>query len=237
MLAKLQTTIQNLIQKSTKNNKLIFENIMQFASEIEKKNPEALIDLVRVLLKPLQSDYLVSCIENENHHSKKPIKSFDFFMPNGSIDIQFASNYPKLDSTLFLIDLKKDSIFPGPWERSRYVTCLSYIGSNKKLGDFGGNWKQDFSNHYIHILLPWGLVFVEGGNHSIASGIISGEGTLIPNNVYDMSDILNKIKCDGINYISIEDNQIINSVYDIRIAAVFEIGRLLKKHNIMPMHI
>lgn len=237
MLNILQKIIQDIKNNLPRNNKLIFNNIMDFASEVEEKNPKALIDLVRVLLKPLQFDYLVSCIESENHHSKKSMKSFDFFMPNSSIDLQFAPNYPILDSNLFLIDLKKDSIFPGPWERNRYINCLSYIGSSKECGDFGGKWQQDFSNHHSHILLPWGIVFVEGGNHSIASGIICGEGTLVPNNVYDMSSLLSKMKCDGRYYISTETNQIIASVDDIRIAAVFEIGRLLKKHNIMPMHI
>lgn len=82
-----------------------------------------------------------------------------------------------------------------------------------------------------------GLVFVEGGNHSIATGMIIGEGTLVPQSVYDISSLLDKVKCDGVNYISLETNEILAPVTDVRIGSIFEIGKLIKKHNILPMHI
>lgn len=52
-----------------------------------------------------------------------------------------------------------------------------------------------------------------------------------------MSFLLDKIKCDGVNYISLDTNKILAPVTDVRIGAIFEIGRLIKKHNTLPMHI
>lgn len=203
---------------------------MNFARKIEEKNPEALIELIRVLLKPIQVNEFLRVIESKS--DLLPRLSCDFFMK----EINQYTNKIKQNNKDFLINLNKDPVLPSPWHKERYVKCLSYIGEDKKNPYFGGKWTQD-DNHRINIFLPWGIVIVNGGNHSISTGIICGEGTLVPTEVYDLSSLLNEVKTDGENYILIKNNQILDSVYDVRTAAVFEIGRLLQKHNIIPMHI
>lgn len=233
-----------LIEKlSTPSNKVRFDHILDFALKVEKDNPKGLIDLIRALLKPLQSELLMSTIENELYKSRKELNPYDFFISNEKIDLSSKENYIDLDSKKFLIHLSKDSILPCPWNRERYIDALGYIGTGKEKPYLIENycrrpveWKQD-SNHRVIIWQPWGIVFVNSGNHSIATGILEGEGTLTPTNVYDMGSILDKIKCDGNNYILINSNEIIEQVRDVRIAAIFEIGRLLRKNNIVPMKI
>jgi hypothetical protein len=83
--------------------------------------------------------------------------------------------------------------------------------------------------------LPWGIAFVNGGNHSISVGIVGGEGVLQPNEVYDMSKMLDLVQCDGQHYRAVSNGQILDRVHDTRIAAVFEVGRMLRTHRITPM--
>lgn len=220
-----------------------FDQIMNFAVSLEEKNPRGLFDLIRILLRPLQSELLISPIEYEEHNFNKELQSHKFFMPNCQLlELQNTLNKPILKNDNFLIHLNRDPILPGPWNRDRYISSLSNIGTNKILNksvwsNYGGEWKQDISNHFVSIWLPWGIAFVNGGNHSISVGIINGEGTLVPKDVYDMSFLLEQVKCDGENYILIENNEVLDTVNDIRIAAVFEIGRILHRNKIIPMHI
>lgn len=73
--------------------------------------------------------------------------------------------------------------------------------------------------------LPWRIGFVRGGNHSITAGILAGEGTLIPAQVWDMSFLFERIKTDGIHWYV--DGKKTETVKSWRTAAVFEIGRLI----------
>jgi hypothetical protein len=202
-----------------------FNFIMGFARDLAQKNPVALIDLVRLLLRPLQFELLLSAVETEIHKARHEVESYH------GLGIQHGHNHPQLDSNQFLVNLNRDPILPCPWHRDRYVGTVSSIGKNKPCG----LWKEDTSNHHVTLWLPWGIAFVDGGNHSIAAGILGGEGTLKPKQVYDMKRLLDTVHCDGEVYRSTLDGQVIADVCSYNIAALFEIGRLLQEHNIVPM--
>lgn len=241
-IIKEEFSLENEINvKDTSKEK--FDQIMDFAISLEEKNPRGLLDLIRILLRPLQSELLISSVEAEEHKSHKGVSSHKFFMPNcKNLNLQYTWDKQKYNNEDFLIHLNRDPILPCPWKRRDYISTISHIGTNKLLNkpllsNYGGEWKQDTSNHFVSIWLPWGIAFVNGGNHSISVGIINGEGTLMPTDVYDMNFLLEKVRCDGKNYILIETNEVLDSVNDIRIAAVFEIGRILHRNKIIPMHI
>lgn len=219
--------------KSKQDRQSGFENVMGFAQDLTKQNPYALVDLVRILLRPLQSELLLTAIENEIHHARSAIKNYKFFMPNGPSDIQMEIDCPRLDVSKFLVQLNRDPVLPCPWHRVGYVGTLTSIGHGKS----GGNWNVDALNHNITVWLPWGIAFVHGGNHSIAAGIVGGEGVLHPNQVYDMGKLLDLVECDGKHYRSKQDWTVLDSVHDYKIAALFEVGRLMKRHHITPMAI
>lgn len=207
-----------------------FDHILEFALELEKSNPESLIRLVRALLRPLQSDLLISSVEREAHKACDAIENYKFFIPHGPTKLLMGLESPQLNPDNFSIQLSCDPILPCPWHRDRYTGTLSHIGANKKAG----LWRED-PNHQAVIWLPWGIVFVNGGNHSIAAGILGGEGILKPRAVYDMAPLLEQVECDGKNYLSKSEKTVICKVHDKRIAALFEIGRIMKRNNIVPM--
>ena len=207
-----------------------FQHMLEFSRQIAQTNPPALVDLVRLYLRPLQTELLLSCAEREMHGARREIEIARFFMPTGPSSLRDYWNYRKCDPQDFRVDLAKDPVLPCPWHRDRYVDALAHIGRHKK----SGQWQQD-ANHRVVVLLPWGIAFVIGGNHSIASGILSAEGLIQPVDVYEMSALLDEVECDGKNYLYSATRKPICAVEDYRIAALFEVGRLMRIHDVRPM--
>lgn len=203
--------------------KTAFSHSMKVAHSIAQQNPAALVDLIKVLLRPRQSSLLVDVIQKAQHKSCYKITREEFFCEGMAKDRFDDYELPKLVNNDYKLYLNSDTLLPCPWERGRIARSLSMIGSGKEWG----NWEQDPDNHFVSLWLPWRIGFVEGGNHSITAGIIAGEGTITPEQVTDFSHIFNEILCDGEFYRDAKTGQEIAKVISPDIAAVFEIGRLM----------
>ncbi len=206
-----------------------FENIMDMAREIAQRNPAALHDLVNLLLRPCQAEALVGVVENAAHQAPPNIVSSSFFFDDRRVTPLSYGIGVTLEPDAFRVNLAKDTILPWPWNRQRIASALAHIGPGKSLG----KWRQDL-NHQVMLWLPWGISFVGGGNHSITAGIVAGDGEITPGEVRDMSELLDLVECDGRYYRETSSRKTIAAVEDERIAAVFEIGRLMKQLNVQP---
>jgi hypothetical protein len=235
---------ENIIDKPL-DNVAKFNNIIDFACEViyitetwkreypnlctySKDHP--IIDVIRLLGRKFQSEYFTNVLEQRT----------DSELPNIDLDTIFFDYTVELtkDGKKFLniiekrdidknVYLDKDIILPWPWQRERLANNIASIGE----GRVNGKWKQD-NNHRVYLYLPIGVSFVGGGNHSLTTGIIQGDGIVRPNGIYDITTVYNYVKCDGKNYIRIEDEQIISPVYNIEFAAIFEIGRIMIEKGI-----
>jgi hypothetical protein len=142
----------------------------------------------------------------------------------------------ELDPAAFRLRLGRDPVLPCPWSYDRYVPALAWIGSGKaepRLAEqmkYGGAWLQN-DNHDLEVWLPWRIGFVRKGNHSLAAGILAAEGEVVPYAAYDMGFLLDELKCDGCSYILRRTGEPVAPVDDLRRAAVFEIGRLIRDHG------
>lgn len=199
-----------------RQDKQKFDRVINLADRLPQP---AKHDLLRALLLPVQADYLLA-VGTEGQDARPDMNEREFFFSK----IIQAMDYTHMKSlTLpaedFPLSLATARILPWPWSESRFRSALADIGSAK-----GEPWRSD-SNHNVVLWMPWRLAFVRGGNHSIASGILAGEGELIPATVYDMSYLLDIISTDG--YYWYMNGQICERVSDYRTAAFFEIGRLL----------
>ncbi len=201
----------------------IFENVIEFAKALARTDPQALFGLVKLLLRPLQSSHIASVVERPAHAAGNSIRSWSFFMGEKHSYL-FLNNFARIErNEEFKVRLTSDVLLVWPWSRVAMASALANIGTGKPHGP----WRQD-SNHYLELWLPWRIAFVIGGNHSIAAGIIAGEGELIPRYVYDMSRVLDIVSCDGAYYRFRQTGAAITKVRNQRIAAVFEIGRLIQ---------
>lgn len=221
--------LRQLTPRKRIKSKTPFENIIDMAHAVADKNPDALYDLVKLILRPIQAEAMLGVVENAEHEAPADIEGPTFFFN----DDNFYKNEPyerELPKEQFRVRLSTDVVLPWPWNRQRIANTLSSIGTSKAAGP----WEQDFNNHCVLLWLPWGIAFVAGGNHSLTAGIVAGEGELVPEAVYDMSAMLDKVRCDGRNYHEAATGRKIAPVSDLRIAAVFEIGRLMMAHGVVP---
>lgn len=197
---------------AAKNN---FDHLLSVASSL---SVPALPDFISAIVRPLQSDFLLAVAE-EGTDARPDMTPEEFFF-KGISEVQ---DYDRMKAGErnpqdYPLSLASDMVLPWPWSLSRYINNVSRIGTPK-----GMPWQQDRNNHYVELWLPWRIGFVEGGNHSITAGILAGEGTLIPQHVWDMSFLFERIRTDGIHWYV--DDRKTETVKSWRTAAVFEIGR------------
>lgn len=195
-----------------------FDHIMGMANSIAQKSPLGLRELVRALLLPLQAEHMVAVAEREQHAAPAEIRYWDFFFRIENLPDYYLRNMPRE-----VLTLGRDVLLPTVWKRSSYFNALASIGTGKSLGP----WSQDEDNHTISLLLPWRIGFVSGGNHSITAGILMSEGEVVATEVFDMTPLLQRVRCDGKTFREIGTDRVLGIVTDPRRAAVFEIGRMM----------
>ncbi|WP_210558278.1 MULTISPECIES: DUF6710 family protein [unclassified Pseudomonas] len=217
-----------------------FEHLLKTAKLIAETNPRGLVDLIRAILRPLQSEHLLGVAER-GQDAVPTIGSFKFF-GEAVRDLMFHPDGMnlrgvRLDSKTFSLKLSRDIVLPWAWDFGRYVDALATIGSGKAVDagnqwnrGYQGPWSQD-ENHQVELWLPWGIGFVNGGNHSITAGILAGEGEIAPEYVFDMGFLFDELHCDGRYFLDASTGDQVAPVEDARKAAVFEIGRIMRDMN------
>jgi hypothetical protein len=196
---------------------------MNVAEGIAKEDPKALSGLITLFGRSAQARAMGSWINRgDNFHYNESTAMFSRHFPitreNLTLeDVSMAVLEP------VTLSLGRDLIFPWPWEGQRLVKCLA----NLRPGGMWGSWAQDQDNHCVEWWLPLGIGWVHGGNHSITTGILYGQGHLTPDFCFDISEVYNHVRCDGLFYTRIHDGKKIAAVSDFDFAAIFEIGRLI----------
>lgn len=202
---------------SPSEDKTKFDHIMRLAMRLPKA---ARYNLLRALVRPMQSDYLLA-VAAEGQDARLTLDERLFFFEGIYHYISFEQlSHQKLPVADYPLSLASDMVLPWPWSMNSYTESLN-------LGSLQGTpWHFDSSNHHIAIWLPWRVGFVKGGNHSLAAGILAGEGKLLPEEVFDMQDLLARVSTDGTWWYG--DGKRVEKVRDWRTAAFFEIGRLVR---------
>lgn len=217
--------------QNQKHAKAQYLNILDFSkSIIDKKvgvyNDHPILDVIRALGKSMQIESICHMLKNSTGE-KGPRVDYGYLLFPKKGHSQFYDFKKKVPNTKNM-NVGKDVILPWPWEKQRLINCFSSIGKGRPWGE----WHYDESNHFVELWLPIGIGWVSGGNHSIATGIIQGEGYIKPEETYDISKIYEYVFSDGVYYREKKTNTIINTVNDVRFAAIFEIGRLMVERGI-----
>ncbi|MGG1555638.1 DUF6710 family protein [Paenibacillus ferrarius] len=202
---------------------------------ISKGYRHPIFTFLKLLGLKLQTNYLTNLLYDDDHGAIKKFPDITPWLVFFDLSIKITPEGKKLYDFLykkevesqFEVDLAEDLILPWPWNVDRCITTISSIGNLRPWGV----WNQD-SNHRIYMILPFGICFVVGGNHSIAAGILSGKGKLNTRNVYDVSSIYDYVYTDGAHYKRIFNDSIIAEVGDIEFAVIFEIGRKMVERGI-----
>jgi len=207
-----------------------FESIMEIARIIARKDPQSLPALIKLIGRSSQARVMNKVLRYEQDAEDCEYEErnalFDPFAPITPDGRRLDDLKRKVPAPRPL-KLGVDLVFPWPWERGRIINSLCEL----RPGGAGGEWRQD-RNHGIILWLPLGVGWVCGGNHSITAGIIHARGEVMPEETYDISRVYKHVVCDGVEYKRVHDGTRIGPVPDLEMAAIFEIGRLIKKHRV-----
>ncbi len=217
--------IRQLLSPSRSVDQAQFDNIMSMAHAIAENNPAGLHSFVRAILLPIQAEQMLAVAERRLHEAPPELEWHAFFFE--IFRVATLDELYRCDKPVVSVKLARDVVLTTPWHRSRYESALAKIGGGKACG----SWRAD-SNHSLALCWPWRISFVLGGNHSIAAGILDGEGEMTATDVYDFSHILDRVYCNGTEYRTTAGDTLIARVDDPRKAAVYEIGRLMIKHSL-----
>ncbi|WP_017187242.1 DUF6710 family protein [Alkalibacillus haloalkaliphilus] len=234
------------LRKSSENDQIEkFNRILRFSEGVfseskngsntyvinnNKGNEHPILDVIKLVGKNLQSQYLTNLLTVEDESELPPLLPSTVFFDQSEI------LNSKGDTTINMlkevssksVDLKKDLVLPWPWKKERLIASISNLGTNR---DWGG-WQQDYNNHHLEVWLPMGVAWVRGGNHSITVGILQGEGTIIPDVTYDFREVYKYVYTDGKYYYRSEDDSKICKVKNVEFAAMFEVGRMMVEQSI-----
>ncbi len=220
--ADAQVRLRDAARLRQQRHANVFDHLMACARGIAATDPAGLHLLVTAILRPLQSEQILSVAEHRLHGAHDLVdfeqrlsrkRFFSVFDPNDC-------HRPPPDD--YVLGLGRDIVMTTPWHRTCFEEALSTIGTGRRQG----LWRQD-PNHRVTLLLPWGFGIVSNGNHSIAAGILAGEGTVTPSEVVDFAPLLARVGSDGRHFRVRTTGKVLAAVRDQRMAALFEIGHMM----------
>lgn len=223
------TLLRNRLTRGRDGQREEFDSILQIARILAKQDPNALPLLANLIGRSSQARAMNRVLRQ----TEESVEDCDYDSMLFDTRAPLTRDGRRLDDLKLEVKsprslfLGVDLVLPWPWSAGRIIDSLS----NLRPGGAWGSWRQD-SNHCIELWLPIGIGWVHGGNHSITAGILQAKGRIKPEITYDMSAVYNHVVCDGIAFRRSHDDSIIGPVSDLEIAAVFEIGRLIKTKKV-----
>mgnify|MGYP000870412317 CR=1 FL=1 len=128
------------------------------------------------------------------------------------------------------IEINKLPILLNPWSGKRILDNFIDINDNNVFD--GACFSSNINNHYLY---PMNIVVCNGANHSQLSARYQNRGETIITKIKDFTSLYDNVKFDGVNYIKVKDNSIIEIEYDENIlfysGVIFELGRYLIGEN------
>lgn len=128
------------------------------------------------------------------------------------------------------IEINKLPILLNPWSGKRILDNFIDINDNNVFD--GACFSLNIQNHYLY---PMDIVVCNGANHSQLSARYQNKGETVINEIKDFTPLYANVKFDGVNYIVVKDNSIIEMKYDENIlfysGVIFELGRYLSDEN------
>ncbi|WP_409457135.1 DUF6710 family protein [Pseudomonas oryzihabitans] len=203
--------------------------VLHWAHQLyEKSEVRGLEDLSKIILRPLQSRHIADAYFKPPHQAIEELwwldsLGFSGWLPGADRDLNSSIIRSVVPAPAgHLLNLSTDIILPTSWHPSSIVNLLGRIGSERPLGRF----KQS-SNHQVTFMIPLGIGWVSGGNHSIAQGIIRGEGEIAPTEYLDVTEIVRRVTFDGKSWRCCSTGHRLGRPRYIELGLVWEISRLI----------
>lgn len=179
----------------------------------------SLLDLQKILLRPIQDAVLRSCYLFED--SAKPVQ-FDFNSAFGLTQIVLETHggflcAPKEGQT---ISIGTQTIFSSPAPSLNALKMLGEIGtSDRPMGNFQQTEKQS-----LLWIDPLSIGFASGDTLPISLSALNGNGVIAPREIFDINSCLKKIRYNGAHWID-ENSEILGKPVFPEFGWIWEIHR------------
>lgn len=202
---------------------------MEVMENVIASNKRQLPAMVRLLMGPVTADFTRHALFHERHQDKVFFEFDKFFFNTvrpisqdgrSLLDMPGFRGGPGDPSKQYRLDLARDVVLTQPWDREKLTRNVADVGSQGLKGQFLANY-----NHKVHFLLPFGLAWVVGGNHSIAAGLCDGFGSVVTSETFDISAAYPYVTYDGTSFVRKHDGAILNRPEREEAGLLFEIGR------------
>ena len=206
----------------SRNNNNAFEHIMDRALLLyEKRSIYGIINLQRILIRPLQSEFLATPFKTDSHIRSRYFSYEDFgisYLHHINMTFYDFLNANRIKDEVQILNTTKDVIIPSIWNHERLT--------NTALGSSFSTWKQN-NNHQVIWVHPLNFGWSNNGHHSIANAIITGIGKIKPTQIYNISSLYPFVVFDGLNFIYQDSKEVIGTPRYEVIGWLYELGRLL----------
>jgi len=122
------------------------------------------------------------------------------------------------------VSIQSSAVIASPWNVQRLVISMQNLGP-------GLSWKawRNSDNTHSVAWLPWPLIWVDNGNHTMTTAMLRHGGTLQCSETLDASPLLRAVRTDGENWIRVSDGQPFAEVRSVPMAALLTVGQRLLK--------
>lgn len=216
-----------------------FECLMSRAVALaEKENTEGLRDLIKIVLRPVQSRHIRDAYLKEPHKAvgslfwseSLGIESFIPGINKRLVEYVWSDECLVRDKSLYpSLNLASSVTLPTSWNPTGIVANLGRIGEGLSNGPF-----QQSSNHSVMLSYPLDIGWVANGNHSLIQAILRGQGSVVPTEVHDLSKLIELIKFDGEVWRSTLTKEALGSPQYPEFGWVWEIARLINSVEASP---
>lgn len=184
--------------------------------------------LIRLLALDVQHNIFTRTLKHKHHCPENP--PFFTFPPKYCPFCQSGINQAAFTSinNSMPIDISLNPAISFPWNFERLSNMMSKIGLIIDIP-----FTFDESNHFDNVLvLPINLLIIGNGYHSSFSGIYDSQAISYVHSTLDITSMYQDIYFDGVSFRHCKCNHVLDSPTDKSIGIIYEIGRLLTKHNL-----
>lgn len=133
-----------------------------------KRDVEALRLLVRQAALPLLAEGMLAWARKRWQDVPRDLERV--IPPRIAQTLNDGGALPYLADLEVEVDLGRDTVISFPWEPARMKNALERLSKEP--------WRYDPINHFAYLYRPLGVVLAYNGLHSIAVGILKGEGRI-----------------------------------------------------------
>lgn len=199
-----------------------------FTTSENKFRLNAINKLIRVLSLDIQNTTLNHTLDGDRAYEFDPIIDNNQLRCPKCFEIHhYEKNLQKPDTPI-PFDISNHPTLSFPWDTQRLIKALGNIGvivDNPFLFDENNHFEST-------LILPINLLVLGNGFHSSTSGIYDTNAIYYPDYILDISDWYNEIIFDGTFFRHKKCNSILESPENKSIGIIYEIGRILVKHNL-----